>query len=89
MSDNIDKEIARLDRKIKFAGLTDFPGVIALGIGLYAKFVSNDKPVHPMLADEMVVNGLIAVGAIIMVLAGARMLKLVTTRNKLRNRKDI
>ncbi len=68
-------------------GLIDFPGVVALGLGLYAKFGSEGEPVHPLLANDMVVNGLIVSGVVIMILAGARMLRLVAQRNKLRGKR--
>lgn len=84
MSDSIDEQIARLDRKIKFGGLIDFPGVVALGVGLYSKFGSDGKPVHPLLANEMVVNGLIGAGVVIMLLAGIRLVRLISQRIKLK-----
>jgi hypothetical protein len=87
MNNNIDEELAKLDRKIKYGGLIDFPGVVALGVGLYAKFGSDGNPVHPLLADEIVVNGLIGAGVIIMVLAGIRLFRLISKRNKLRAEK--
>jgi hypothetical protein len=89
MNESIDEELAKLDRKIKFGGLIDFPGVVALGIGLYAKFGFDGDPVHPLLANETVVNGLIVTGVVIMVLAGVRLVRLINKRKKLLAEKEI
>ncbi len=70
------KRIKEIERRIMLVGIIDAPGTIMVGLGLYGKFVANGDPFLPFLGNELVVNGMLGIGALIMGWGGFQVFKL-------------
>ena len=62
---DVSERKAREKEMIKTA-ILDAPGVVLVGLALYAKFGANGEPFHPILKNELVVAGMFIVGGAIM-----------------------
>lgn len=80
---NIDKDVAQLNKKITFYSLLDFPAVVALGVGLYSKFGTQNKVLHPIFANSAVENSLIVVGGAIVLFCAFNVIRLHKEKSRI------
>ncbi len=83
MDSDITNKIKALDKKIILMGVIDMPGTLLIGLGLYGKFAENENAFHPLLNNQLIVDTMIAAGAVIMCCCGYKILKLSREKNKL------
>jgi len=86
---NEDLQIKEIDRKIMTVGILDMPGTALLGLGLYAKFAANGDAFHPLLNDPSIVNGMLALGAVISVWAVYQVINLTRKKAALLNKQTL
>ena len=79
-----EERIAEIDKEMIKVSLIDTPGSIMVGLGLYAKFGSNGDAFHPLLNNESFVNGMLAIGAGIVIWGGYKILTLGREKAKLK-----
>lgn len=60
-----DQELEQLDRKQKWLGIIDAPGVIALGIWTFAKFSEDPGSLHPIFEDSSFQTALLLFGGVV------------------------
>jgi len=78
-----EKRVKEIERRIMLVNIIDSPGVIMVGLGLYGKFGVNGDPFHPLLGNELLLNGMLGIGVLIMGWGGFMVLKLAREKARL------
>lgn len=82
------KREARLEEirhQFKVITIQDTLPMIAIGLGLFGKFGENPESLHPMLANESLVNTMFLIAVPITLFNAYRFYKLSVERAKLQN----
>lgn len=67
MDTNNEEQLQNTKLKIVKIQMLGAPGLILLGFGLYGMFGAQGNAFHPLLNDQSVVYGMLAVGAVIQI----------------------
>lgn len=59
------KELEALNKKMVFISIVDAPGMILIGLGLFAKFGENPEGLHPIFGNSDITSGMLVVGGVI------------------------
>lgn len=76
MFNSSEEKIRDIDKKLLLMAVLDTPGMLMLALWVYARFGSNDEPLHPLLANPLVVNGLLYAGVAIVVFCALQIVRL-------------
>jgi len=63
---NNQQRIKTIEKETIKTAILESPGTLMVGLGLYAKFAANGDAFLPILNDDSVVNGMLFIGAAIM-----------------------
>ncbi|MGR6873136.1 hypothetical protein ACU6U9_12685 [Pseudomonas sp. HK3] len=80
-----ETEIKAIEKQILMVSIMDIPGVILLGLGLYAKLGTQDDAFHPLLNDPNIVTSMLVLGSAIMAWGGYKIFTLSREKDKLTN----
>ncbi|AZG34037.1 MULTISPECIES: hypothetical protein [Shewanella] len=58
--------LARINRSMLIVAITDVPGTLLFGLGLYGIFAGFNQDFLPMLANPVLINIMLVTGAVIM-----------------------
>lgn len=83
---NVEQRIKAIDKEITKVSIIDAPGSILVGLGLYAKFAANGDAFLPLLNNESVVDGMLGVGAAIMIWGAFRIIGLSREKSTLKRK---
>ena len=75
-------ELQRLNKRLIWVQVIEFPGCIMLGLGLYGKFNNTGKAFHPSLDNPEVITTLLALGGIVMAWGVAQFISIILQRNR-------
>ena len=81
-----EEELKEIQRQFTIQSLIDAPGCILLGLGFYAKFKAKGDAFHPLLNNPDIVNGMLAVGGLIVGLSAIKLWKLAKRQKEIQNR---
>lgn len=88
MTTDTETSIQTIDKQIKKYIILDVPANIILGLGAYALITGEGLNIHPLLANNIVVYSLVAVGAVLTLWAGINIFKLGRKKKMLQNNND-
>lgn len=80
--------LRELDRKMVRVSIIDSLGVIALAIGLFARYSDNPASLHPLLGDPTVALGLMVVGGAIAAWGALQVLSIARQRARIQEKLD-
>lgn len=83
---NPEERIKQIQKEITRVSIIDTSGAVMLGLGLFARFQTEGEPLHPLLANYVIVNGMIIFGSVIMVWGVLKMISLSREMLELKGR---
>ncbi len=89
MNTTPEEQLKEIEKKIMLMGRLDIPGIIMIALWAYAKYAANGEPFHPLLNNQIVVNGLLIVGGVILGLCAIQVVKLSLEKSRIKNEHNI
>lgn len=81
-----EEELKALEKRIVRVSIIDAPGMIALGLGLFALFGNNPGGLHPLLENSTVATGLLIFGVAISTWSVTQIIAIVRRRSELQGK---
>ena len=78
-----DEELRQIQRWLLITSILDLPGVILMGLGLYAVFGTDRNAFPNILNNQSIAFGAILMGGVIMAWALVKMLSLLKRRSEI------
>ncbi|AUD78630.1 hypothetical protein CW740_04930 [Kangiella profundi] len=88
MTTDTETSIQTIDKQIKKYIILDVPANIILGLGAYSLITGEGANIHSLLANNIVVYSLVAVGAVLTLWAGINIFKLGRKKKALQTNND-
>ena len=79
----LEEQLKEVEKKIKFTSIVNAPAMLVIGLGLFSKFGKNPESLHPLLANESVVNIALVIAVPWAAICIIKSVKLVLESNKL------
>lgn len=88
MPGNPEEELKELDKRMVRVSIIDAPGMIALGLGLFAKFGGNPGSLHPLLEDSGISTGLLIFGGAVAAWSATQMIAIAQRRRAIQSQRN-
>jgi len=77
---SLEKQIKDIQRKIMLLGILDTPGMLMLALWASSYFDPASEPIHPLLKNPVVLNGMLWGGLLIMGACAIQIIRLAQKR---------
>ena len=81
-----EDELKELDKRLLRVSVIDTPGIIALALGLFAKFSDDPGSLHPVFQDPTVSTGLVVFGGAIAIWGLYQVISIVRRRSEVQSK---
>ncbi len=85
MEQDNQTQLKEIDKKILITTLIDGLATLVFVLAAYTKFWSKGSPLHPILANDLLVYAMLGVGGAIMVWGGLRLFALRRQKGNVEN----
>jgi hypothetical protein len=81
-----EDELKELNKRLLQVNVVDTPGIIALALGLFAKFSDDPGSLHPAFEDPAVSTGLVVLGGTIAIWGLYQVISIVRRRSEVQSK---